>query len=322
MPSQTPVSSAGAVLVKAKDLIPFMIDDSNKVLEFWNIWFDSIPKPGEIPPNTIPNYLLIISCDGSELSWRASGPQNIFIQKMVDFFWNVGAPESEIDRLNDFGALVNPISIGSWINMSKIGGMDGGWFFPVPLSQKIALEACDPDSPDMADGELQVIKTVQQWTEQNSIDDCIYIGRDMGAAPPRQTEMRIRLNQPTVSGQLNVALSAFKAFRFPEIPPHILNILRQFTNPGIVLSLITSSEGFVKIGILFPNPTWNVANLLVEEGRKLCEPSAIGTDIFTRLNNVFQSSVPDFIEFQYLQPGFGYNVYKEEFNVFVHFKGN
>jgi hypothetical protein len=62
-----------------------------------------------------------------KLTWRTAGPQNVFIQKMVDFFWNVGAPESEIDRLNDVGALINPIRIGSWIDMSGKGGMDGGW---------------------------------------------------------------------------------------------------------------------------------------------------------------------------------------------------
>jgi len=319
-------SSGGAVLVRAKDHVPFMVDDSNKVLEFWNIWFDSIPKPNEIPPNTYPTYQLIVSSDGNELSWRASGSQNIFIQKMVDFFWNVGAPESEIDRLNDFGALVNPVSIGSWINMSKIGGMDGGWFFPVPLSLKIALEACDPDSPEVvsagsySDG--QAVKTFTQWTEMNKIEDCIYVGRDMGAAPPRQTELRIRLNQPTVADQLNVAIQAFKLFKFPDIPNNIQNILRQFTNPGLVLSVITSSEGFVKIGVLFPNPNWNVALQLIEEGRKMGDTQPAPMDVFTKLNNSFQTNVPEFIEFQYLNPGFGYNVYKEEFNVFVHYRGN
>jgi len=319
-------SSGGVVLVKAKEFVPFMIDDSNKVLEFWNIWFDSIPKPNEIPPNTFPNYQLIVSCDGNELSWRASGSQNIFIQKMVDFFWNVGAPESEIDRLNDFGALVNPASIGSWINMSKIGGMDGGWFFPVPLSLKIAMEACDPDNPEQTvsagseENQTLAVKTFISWTESNKIDECIYVGRDMGAAPPRQTELRLRLNQTTVAEQLNVALSAFKTFKFPDIPTNILNILRQFTNPGLVLSVITSSEGFVKIGVLFPNPNWNIAIQLIEEGRKLCDGQPAPVDIFNKLNTSFKTN-PEFIEFQYLNPGFGYNVYKEEFNVFIHYHG-
>jgi hypothetical protein len=309
-------SSGGTILVKAKEVVPFMIANENNVLEFWNIWFESIPKTGA-------QYMLVISCDGGELSWRSSGPQNVFIQKMVDFFWNVGAPESEIDRLNDFGALVNPISIGSWINMSKLGGMDGGWFFPVPLSLKIALETCDQDSENTGAGtDNQVVGAIQQWSSTNKIEESIYVGRDMGAAPPRQTEIRIKLNQSTVVEQLNVAISAFKAFRFPDIPQQVLNILRQFTNPGIILSIISSSEGFVKIGVLFPQPSWNVALQLIEEGRKFGNNIAAGVDLFSKLNGVFQMTVPDFIEFQYLAPGFGYNVYKEEFNVFVHYKGN
>jgi len=246
-------------------------------------------------------------------------------KKMVDFFWNVGAPETEIDRLNDFGALVNPVSIGSWINMSKIGGMDGGWFFPVPLALKIAMEACDPDSGENvsagSDDSLKAVKTFTQWTELNKIDDCVYVGRDMGAAPPRQTELRVRLNQQSVAEQLNAALSAVKAFRFPDIPNNILNILRQFTNPGLVLSVITSSEGFVKIGIMFPNPNWNVALQLLEEGRKFSDSTPAPIDIFGKLNSFFRGNGPEYIEFQYLNPGFGYNVYKEEFNVFVHYSG-
>jgi len=101
-----------------------------------------------------------------------------------------------------------------------------------------------------------------------------------------------------------------------------LNILRQFTNPGIILSIISSSEGFVKIGVLFPQPSWTVSLQLVEEGRKFGNNVAASVDLFSKLSTVFQLTAPDFIEFQYLAPGFGYNVYKEEFNVFVHYKGN
>jgi len=73
------------------------------------------------------SYHVAISADMNKLTWRVSGPQPVFIQKMVDFFWNVGAPEIEIDRLNDVGAAMNPERIGSWIDMSIKGGMDGGW---------------------------------------------------------------------------------------------------------------------------------------------------------------------------------------------------
>jgi len=64
-------------------------------------------------------------------------------KKWLIFFWNVGAPEGEIDRLNDVGATLNPERIGSWIDMSAKGGMDGGWFFPVKIPFENASQATD-----------------------------------------------------------------------------------------------------------------------------------------------------------------------------------
>ncbi len=123
--------------------MPFLRDKDSKTLEFWNIWAESIAPRDEVSPGSKIDFEVSTSADMQKLTWRVSGPQNIFIQKMVDFFWNVGAPESEIDRLNDVGALINPICIGSWIDMSHKGGMDGGWFFPVDIPVKYAIESSD-----------------------------------------------------------------------------------------------------------------------------------------------------------------------------------
>jgi len=116
-------------LYAAKDVIPFLKNEEGKVLEFWLIWAESIPTKEEQPGINM-DYHIATSANLQKLTWRTSGPQNAFIQKMVDFFYNVGAPDSEIDRLNDIGSLINPLKIGSWIDMSANGGMDGGWFFP------------------------------------------------------------------------------------------------------------------------------------------------------------------------------------------------
>jgi len=114
---------------------------------------------------------------------------------MVDFFWNVGAPESEIDRLNDVGSLINPALIGSWIDMSAKGGMDGGWHFPTEIPIKFALEAADPGDH---------VKRIQDWADMHQIASAYSIGRDMGAAPPRQTELKFELPGATFDDQLNV----------------------------------------------------------------------------------------------------------------------
>ncbi len=175
----------------AKGCIPFLQEEESKVLEFWQIWSESIPSAEDLSSGMSIEFHVFISASMQKLTWRTAGPQNIFIQRMVDFFWNVGAPESEIDRLNDVGALINPVKIGSWIDMSGKGGMDGGWYFPVEIPLSLALEAADPGEPTVK---------VKEWGAKHGIDKCFSIGRDMGAAPPRQTEMRVKLpgkNQPT-----------------------------------------------------------------------------------------------------------------------------
>jgi len=86
---------------------------------------------------------------------------------MVDFFWNVGAPESEIDKLNDVGAICNPLMVGSWIDMSKKGGMDGGWYFPVEIPIAKAFEAADKGH--------EAFRTLKSWTEKNNFTSCYSI---------------------------------------------------------------------------------------------------------------------------------------------------
>lgn len=294
-----------AKLDKAKNAIGFLHEEDSKVLEFWQIWTESIPPPEEVVEGGSIVFQVATSADMEKLNWRASGPQNIFIQKMVDFFWNVGAPETEIDRLNDVGALINPITIGSWIDMSVKGGMDGGWFFPVDVPIKFALEGCDAGLPT---------EKVQRWAEANGVTRCSTVGRDMGAAPPRQTEIVFALPGETFEEQLSKAMSAYSDFGFPPIVEDALDILRRTSHVGLSLSVITSSEGFVRMGLLSPSPT-------KEAVAALCELSGAGSaeQIFN-FEKCLGVSGPDSVEYQYLMEGFGYGVYKEGFDVVFHYK--
>jgi hypothetical protein len=144
----------------AKGAVGFLKEEDSKVLEFWLIWSESIPAKEDMSAGMAIEFTVATSADMQKLTWRTSGPQNIFIQKMVDFFWNVGAPESEIDKLNDVGAIINPIKIGSWIDMSAKGGMDGGWFFPVDIPIKLAIQAADPGD---------AITKFGEWADANGV---------------------------------------------------------------------------------------------------------------------------------------------------------
>eukprot|EP00012_Vannella_robusta_P005288 CAMPEP_0206193376 /NCGR_PEP_ID=MMETSP0166-20121206/6526_1 /ASSEMBLY_ACC=CAM_ASM_000260 /TAXON_ID=95228 /ORGANISM="Vannella robusta, Strain DIVA3 518/3/11/1/6" /LENGTH=475 /DNA_ID=CAMNT_0053610069 /DNA_START=96 /DNA_END=1523 /DNA_ORIENTATION=- len=287
-------------IMAAKNAVPFLQDDDSKVLEFWQIWSESIPESDELAAGTAINYHVSTSANRNKLTWRTSGPQNVLIQKMVDFFWNVGAPESEIDRLNDIGALINPAKIGSWIDMSAKGGMDGGWFFPVEIPVAMAVEAADPGEPT---------KAVSEWTEKHSIQVAQSVGRDMGAAPPRQTEIRLNLPGNGFNEQLEVGLDAFSAFGFPELPESALSVLKNQNTPSLSLSIITSSEGFVRLGLLCPKPSKQTI-------KDLCDSSYADVEEF---ENALSSSGPALVEYQFLKEGFGYGVYKEGFDIVFHY---
>ncbi len=83
---------------------------------------------------------------------------------------------------------------------------------------------------------------------------------DMGAAPPRQTEIRIKLPGDT-SEQLRLAIDAFDFFGFTPLPDDALSVLRRSysdfgsNTPPTQLTIVTSSEGFVRLGILVPTPS-------------------------------------------------------------------
>jgi len=289
-------------LEEAKNAISFLQQEDSKVLEFWQIWSESIPPQEDVVDGAI-TFLVAAAADMEKLTWRSSGPQNIFIQKMVDFFWNVGAPETEIDRLNDVGALINPVQIGSWIDMSAKGGMDGGWFFPVDVPIKFALEASDAGDP---------VNRLAQWAEENGIQRCLSVGRDMGAAPPRQTEIRFLVTGESFDEQLQRGLSAFDAFGFPAVPDEMLSLIRASPRAGLALSVITSSEGFVRLGLLTPDPDRNIVEQLCQVG------GGTPAQLF-QLEQSLGVNGPAFAEYQFLNKGFGYGVYKEGFDVVFHY---
>jgi len=72
----------------AKKAVSFLQEPDSKVLEFWTIWAESIPDlPSKAePPGMAVEFWIATSADMQKVTWRTSGPQNIFIQKMVDFF--------------------------------------------------------------------------------------------------------------------------------------------------------------------------------------------------------------------------------------------
>jgi len=289
-PQAAGVEKAKVPLKTAKDAIPAALSETAN--DFWEIWTTSIP-----PSATDLTLTLSTTPDMSELTWRVIGPQQALIQEMVDFFWNVGAPDEEIDRLNNIGGVINPAYIGSWIDMSTLGGMDGGWIFPGEMAIHDGLEACD-------EGDART--KLETWLKNNGITTGILLARDMGASPPRQTEIRISLANEFAKN-FELIVSALKSFSVPEMPSDYQKAIKKWAPKKVELSVVTSSEGFVRIGLIFPDPSHDVVDTLGGHNRPYLD---------------FQKNIkkePSFLEVQYLMSGFGYAVYQEGYKIKLHY---
>lgn len=290
-------------LVQAKSLLNYL--DDNSLSEFWLMWINSVPNVSDIPHGTI-FYSISTSIDMLRHSWRSCSPQNIYIHKMIDFFWNVGAPESEIERLNEIGSLINPVNIGSWIDMSVHGGIDGGWFFPVNIPLKFALEACDL---------RESLKVMIKWTEKYKIETCKSVSRDMGATPPRQSELKFEMPGETFEEQLICAIDCQTMCGFPSFSDDIIDIIRSFPNKGALVSLVSSLEGFVKYSLWIPDPSPNYVE-------KLCQIKGENVEKIANFGKSFEMNSPSYVEFQYLQKRCGYGAFREGFDINFHYTLN
>jgi len=289
-PQAAGVEKAKVPLKTAKDAIPSALSETAN--DFWEIWTTSIP-----PSATDLMLSLSTTPDMSELTWKVIGPQQSLIQEMVDFFWNVGAPDEEIDRLNTIGGVINPAFIGSWIDMSTLGGMDGGWIFPGDMTIHDGLEACD-------EGDART--KLENWLKNNNITGGILLARDMGASPPRQTEIRIALTYD-FNKNFDIIVNALKSFSVPEIPSDYQKAIKKWAPKKIELSVVSSSEGFVRIGLIFADPPHDVVDSLGGHNRPYMD---------------FQKNIkrePSFLEVQYLMSGFGYAVYQEGYKIKLHY---
>lgn len=274
------------------------------ILDFLGIWRDSLPVNVDMEMGEIADVKLVVSANAHKFSWRVDGPQGALIQKMVDFFWNVGAPETEIDRLNDLGAEINPMFIGSWIDMSEEGGMDGGWYFPVDTDVNIGKQAGDPDGPS------NCLAKMLEWAQKNGLNMISSIGRDMGATPPRQTEFKYKIVGPA-SAKLNIVKDGFTMFGIPALPEKVESALNAYTGNEIMMSVTTSTEGFVRVGVIIPQPNAQVLSQVVE--------SVSGHDIPRHQQYLNTFGQPVAVEYSFLSTGFGFEVYREGADAHVHY---
>jgi hypothetical protein len=226
--------------------------------------------------------------DFNKLYWNSAGPQYLMIQQLVDFFYIVGAPEEEIEKLNVVGESINPDRIGSWINVSEKGGIDGGWCFTFPINLEVAINSVESGP---------ICEQIKKWGRTNGVHECFYLARDMGAEPPRQTEIRCKLEagQAWEQAQLMYDLAGF-----PYPPNEVIAAVRSAEEVYVAVNI--TEEEFVRVAVGIENPDGAIVRKF---GNARTQEVEAGLGPVT------------VIEFQYLKQDFGYSVYKEGYDVHV-----
>jgi hypothetical protein len=96
------------------------------------------------------------------------------------------------------------------------------------------------------------------------------------------------------------------------MPTEAVNVIKKSSATPLCLSIVTSSEGFVRLGVLQPNPT-------TDDVSALCSLLGANKGNLATFEGALGSDGPAYAEYQYLMQGFGYGVYKEGFDIIFHY---
>ena len=296
------ISPVRTKVLAAKMTVPFLKSDTDAPSQCWTLWSESVPPKMEIPAGESLRYRALASADFALTEWAMDGPQNAVVQRMVDFFWAVGAPAHQIDLLNDAGVRLNPARLGSWTRLSAAGAMDAGWAFceRVPLDQALAVVR----RGDVTDA-------VAQWAAAHGVAACREVTHDVSGIPPQTTQLRVELPGADAAAQLAVAADALARFRMPALPDAVAALLRACPTTAaeplqLVLSLTETTVTAAAVHVPAP-PAALVPPLLdFAHGAK---------DTYERFATGLGSPVPHFVLVTCTAPGVGNTMYKEGFDV-------
>jgi len=270
-----------------ESVVPFMAGEELEMAVFWKMWMQSLSVG-------IEEIQISVSSDLHQIHWESSGTQSL-LEPMTKFFIDVGAPSSETDFLHSTVFGIHPHNIGSWIDVSSRGGMDGGWKIVKDHILGIAMQS-------LLEGEAAT--KLNNWVQKNQLN-CNVMSRDVGESLPRPCEVRF-----TVPSK-NVAEEAWSTFEFPSIPSELMNLLDSRGNWEVVV--VATADSFVRLGIRIVPKDLNHLE-------QLCHLTDTSLEDVKKFGGAFGKEMPDMIEFQHLNFGFGYDVYQEGFQ--LHFLYN
>lgn len=208
-----------------------------------DVWLQALPAPrmGQWPDMAL---AASVTLDQRRLTLRAAGATLRMVQATRTFLQQAGGDPAELAALDHALQTLDPIVLGSWLEVGP-QGVDGGWFLPSPMHLG-EIASLLPQS-DALEGLLR-------WAMDNGVDQCLGVRRSVNAAAP-YTDLTLPVPDGLAHEQLAATLVLFDALGAKTLPEPLRRaILRELEAP-LAISAWLLPEGLAQLSVLIHDPS-------------------------------------------------------------------
>jgi hypothetical protein len=206
-------------------------------------WLNALPAPrlGQWPDMAL---AASVTLDQKRLTLRAAGATQRMAASTRAFLQQAGGAQEELARLDMALAQLDPLVLGSWLEIGP-QGVDGGWFLPSPMQVSDAISLLP---------EGDAVNAVLLWAAEHEIDVCLGVRRSVNAAAP-YADLTLPLPDGQAHEQLAAALLLFDAMGAPTLPEALRRAIMRDLESPLAISAWLLPEGLAQLSVLIHDPS-------------------------------------------------------------------
>lgn len=185
-----------------------------------------------------------VTLGDQRLTLRAAGSTLRMAAATRGFLQQAGGDASELRVLDHVLAKLEPIVLGSWLEVGQ-QGVDGGWFLPAPAELSEVREWLPPSD---------ALDSLLHWADQHAIGQCLHLRRSVNEAAP-YTDLTLPIPDGDALEQVTSTLLLFETLGAKPLPEPLRRaLLREVASP-LAVSAWLLHEGLAQLSVLIHDPS-------------------------------------------------------------------